>query len=187
MKLFLHQELKRTVNHLSVTGGRIDHGASSGNDTYMSAYNDNISSLKAVKIRDLRVFSNTSPAGGCGITLFYSRFYSDTQYTKPEQSKLFGPLAPYTYGLPSLELAIDKSPLTPLPPTLPLEPPEELELLLPEEELEDPVDFFTSLLVSFAMVIRPTEPSLARPLLLWKLLTALSVLSPKYPRYIGRR
>lgn len=79
---------------------------------------------------------------------------------------------------------MDKSPLTPLPPTLPLEPPEELELLLPEdpeEELEDPVDFFTSLLVSFAMVIRPTEPSLARPLLLWKLLTALSVLSPKYP------
>ena len=52
---------------------------------------------------------------------------------------------------------------------------------VPEEELEDPVDFFTSLLVSFAMVIRPTEPSLARPLLLWKLLTALSVLSPKYP------
>ena len=79
---------------------------------------------------------------------------------------------------------MDKSPLTPLPPTLPLEPPEELELLLPEdpeEELEDPVDFCTSLLVSFAMVIRPTEPSLARPLLLWKLLTALSVLSPKYP------
>ena len=39
-----------------------------------------------------------------------------------------------------MELAIDKSPLTPLPPTLPLEPPEELELLLPEdpeEELED--------------------------------------------------
>ena len=32
---------------------------------------------------------------------------------------------------------MDKSPLTPLPPTLPLEPPEELELLLPEEELED--------------------------------------------------
>ena len=72
---------------------------------------------------------------------------------------------------------MDKSPLTPLPPTLPLEPPEELELLLPEdpEELEDPVDLFTSLPVSFAMVIRPTEPSLARPLLLWKLLTALSV------------
>ena len=63
------------MNHLSVTGGRIDHGASSGNDTYMSAYNDNISSLKAVKIRDLRVFSNISPAGGCGITLFYSRLY----------------------------------------------------------------------------------------------------------------
>ena len=80
-----------------------------------------------------------------------------------------------------MELAIDKSPLTPLPPTLPLEPPEELELLYPEEELEDPVDFFTSLLGSFAMVISPTEPSLARPLLLWKLLTALSVLSPKYP------
>ena len=49
------------------------------------------------------------------------------------------------------------------------------------EELEDPVDLFTSLPVSFAMVIRPTEPSLARPLLLWKFLTALSVLSPKYP------
>ena len=68
------------MNHLSVTGGRIDHGASSGNDTYMSAYNDNISSLKAVKIRDLRVFSNTSPAGGCGITLFYSRFIQTPVY-----------------------------------------------------------------------------------------------------------
>ena len=75
---------------------------------------------------------------------------------------------------------MDNSPLTPLPPTLPLEPLEEPELLLPEEleeELEEPVDFFTSLLVSFAMVRRPTEPSLARPLLLWKLLTALSVLT----------
>ena len=36
---------------------------------------------------------------------------------------------------------MDKSPLTPLPPTLPLEPPEELELLLPEEELEDIIDW----------------------------------------------
>ena len=68
------------MNHLSVTGGRIDHGASSGNDTYMSAYNDNISSLKAVKIRDLCVFSNTSPAGGCGITLLYSRFIQTPVY-----------------------------------------------------------------------------------------------------------
>lgn len=83
------------MNHLSVTGGRIDHGASSGNDTYMSAYNDNISSLKAVKIRDLRVFSNTSPAGGCGITLFYSRFIQTPVY-KTGTVKCIGALcSPY--------------------------------------------------------------------------------------------
>ena len=136
---------------------------------------------KAIKIRDLRVFSNTSPAGGCGITSVLPPLYSDTSIQNRKQPKSVRTFMPHTYGLPSLELAIDKSPLTPLPPTLPWNRRKNWNYSYRNEELEDPVDFFTSLLVSFAMVIRPTEPSLARPLLLWKLLTALSVLSPKYP------
>ena len=64
--------------------------------------------------------------------------------------------------------------LAPLPETV--LPPEEL---LPEEE--EPEDFFAPSPVSFAIVSTPTEPSSARPLLFWKLLTAFSVTSPKYP------
>ena len=80
---------------------------------------------------------------------------------------------------------MDKSPLTPLPPTLPLEPPEELELLLPEdpeEELEDPVDFFTSLHghPSYRTITCQTIVAL-------EALDRTFCLITKISRYIGRR
>ena len=66
---------------------------------------------------------------------------------------------------------------------LPETVPEPVEPELPEELLPEPDDEYRRTLepVSFAIVRTPTEPSLARPLALWKFLTAFSVTSPKYP------
>ena len=119
---------------------------------------------------------------------------------KPEQSKEFGPLAPHTYGAPSLDEATDIRadapplagmltggvvlpdglPVLPEPPLFPVLPlfPELLGLVVVPEPLELAAGRLTLSPVSLAMVWTPTRPSEVSPLRDWKFLTAFSVASP---------
>ncbi len=116
------------------------------------------------------------------------------QYTKPEQSKAFGPLAPHTYGQPIFEDAIairfaaePDTVAPPLPDGIPdppdeepppVEPPVEPPPALPLEVAGFDA-FFALPERRIDIVFAPARPSAERPFRFWKLTTAFFVISPK--------
>ena len=96
------------MNDFTVTGGRINNRSTACHDSYMAAYNDDITGRRLEKLLIL-VYLPAFLAGGMSCSSDARRPGLKHHYTKPEQSKEFGPLEPHTYGQPSLELATARS------------------------------------------------------------------------------
>ena len=60
------------MNDFTVTGGRINNRSAACHDSYMAAYNDDITGTQIREAADPGVSSRVSPAGGCHVALTHA-------------------------------------------------------------------------------------------------------------------
>ena len=60
------------MNDFTVTRGRINNRSAACHDSYMAAYNDDITGTQIREAADPGVSSRVSPAGGCHVALTHA-------------------------------------------------------------------------------------------------------------------